>query len=62
MVAGETEYLAPIISTKDMDRYIEAMNIPEPLDYKEAIKIARDKENASRMLYTILSARSSSPN
>lgn len=49
------------ISSKEIDRYIDAMNIPEPLEYKEAVKIARDKENASRMLYTILSGQVEQP-
>lgn len=55
MVEDGGGILTQEISSHDMDRYIDAMNIPEPLDYKEAIRLARDKEKASRMLYTILS-------
>lgn len=61
MIAGGDEILTEDISTRDMDRYIDAMNIPEPLDYKGAVKIARDKENASRMLYTLLSGQVQRP-
>jgi rubrerythrin len=54
MIANGGDILSSEISSRDMDHYIDAMNIPDPLDYKQAIKIARDKENASHMLYTIL--------
>lgn len=54
MIADGADIVSSEISSRDMDHYIEAMNIPEPLDYKEAVKIACDKENASRMLYTLL--------
>jgi rubrerythrin len=42
------------IPKEEIDRYVQAMDIPNELDYKKAVKIARDKENASRMLYSIL--------
>ncbi|MCE5184912.1 MAG: ferritin family protein [Planctomycetaceae bacterium] len=61
MVAGGWDILVSPISSKDMDRYIDTMNIPEPLDYKQAVKLARDKENASRMMYTILSSQVQQP-
>jgi len=61
LLAEGSEILDNEISSEEMDRYIDAMNIPEPLDYKEAVKIARDKENASRMLYTILAGQVDQP-
>ena len=61
MLSGGWELSSNSISSKEMDRYIDAMSIPEALDYKEAVKIARDKENASRMLYTILSGQVEQP-
>ena len=42
------------VDPKEVAAYIETLHIPNDLDYKKAVKIARDKENASRMLYTIL--------
>lgn len=61
MITGGWQILIQEISSDDMDRYIDAMTIPEPLDYKEAVKIARDKEKASRMLYTLLSGVTDHP-
>jgi len=61
LVEGGWQILVEDVSDEDMDRYIDAMAIPEPLDYKEAVKIARDKEKASRMLYTLLSGVTDQP-
>jgi rubrerythrin len=61
MITGGWQILVQEISSEDMDRYIDAMTIPEPLDYKEAVKIARDKEKASRMLYSLLSGVTDHP-
>ena len=49
------ELLLTKVATDEMAAYIETLHVPNDLDYKKAVKIARDKENASRMLYTILS-------
>ncbi|MHC4553070.1 MAG: ferritin family protein, partial [Planctomycetota bacterium] len=51
--SGEELKLATV-PVEEIDAYIEALKVPDDLDYKKAVKIARDKENASRMLYTIL--------
>jgi rubrerythrin len=61
MIEGGWQILAQQISTDEMDAYIDAMAIPEPLGYKEAVKLACDKEKASRMLYTLLSAATDHP-
>ena len=42
------------ISAEEVNRYVQAMDVPESLDYKEAVKLAMDKEKAAQMLYSIL--------
>ena len=52
-----TESLAlTSVTQNEVAAYIQAAAIPEPFDYKSAVRLARDKENASRMLYSILAA------
>jgi len=43
------------VSSEEISAYIQSMNVPNELDYKRAVKIACEKENASQMLYSILS-------
>lgn len=49
------------ISKSEVAAYIEAVKVPAPLDYKGAVRLARDKENASRMLYSILAGVAENP-
>jgi len=42
------------ISAEEVKRYVQAMDVSESLDYKEAVKLAMDKENAAQMLYSVL--------
>ena len=46
--------LGKSISTEEVDRYVQAMDVPESLDYKNAVKLAMDKEKAAQMLYSVL--------
>ena len=43
------------VDTREIQAYVQAMQIPDELDYKKAVKVACDKEKASQMLYLILS-------
>lgn len=49
------ELLLTQVPPEEMGAYIETLKVPDDLHYKAAVKIARDKEDASRMLYSILS-------
>ena len=42
------------ISADQVEAYIQAIRVPESLEYKEAVKLAMDKENAARMLYSVI--------
>jgi rubrerythrin len=42
------------VSTHEVDCYIQAMDVPGELDYKQAVKLAMDKEKAARMLYSVI--------
>ena len=42
------------ISPEEIQSYIQSMDAPDEMDYKKAVKIAYNKENASQMLYSIL--------
>ena len=44
------------ISAEEVSRYVQAMDVSESLDYKEAVKLAMDKEYAAGMLYSVLAA------
>ena len=44
------------ISAEEVSRYVQAMDVSESLDYKEAVKLAVDKEKAAGMLYSVLAA------
>lgn len=44
------------ISAEEVSRYVQAMDVSESLDYKEAVKLAMDKEKAAGMLYSVLAA------
>ncbi len=48
-------HLLGLVDSDEIQSYIQAMQVPDELDYKKAVKVAYDKENASQMLYTILS-------
>ncbi|MBC8379181.1 MAG: ferritin family protein [Planctomycetes bacterium] len=48
-------HLLGTVDDSEIHSYIQAMQVPDELDYKKAVKVAFDKENASQMLYTILS-------
>ena len=49
------EILSGEVDPKEVQSYVQAMKIPDELDYKKAVKVARDKEKASQMLYLVLS-------
>jgi len=42
------------LSSGQVDSYIQAIQVPESLDYKEAVKLALDKEKSAQMLYSVL--------
>jgi rubrerythrin len=42
------------ISSEQIDGYIQAIKVSESLDYKEAVKLAMDKEKAAQMLYSVI--------
>ena len=48
-------HLLGLVDAGEIHSYIQAMQVPDELDYKKAVKVAYEKENASEMLYTILS-------
>ncbi len=49
------------VPQQEVAAYIQAVKLPPALDYKVAVRIARDKEKASRMLYSILAGATESP-
>ncbi len=55
LLEDDEPHLQNSVDPKDIHSYIKAMEVPDELDYKKAVKVAYDKENASQMLYTILS-------
>jgi rubrerythrin len=44
------------ISAEEVNRYVQAMPVPESLDYKKAVRLAMNKEKAAQMLYSVLAA------
>ncbi len=52
--ASADETMPETVSKSEVAAYIQAVKLPDTLDYKSAVRLARDKENASRMLYSIL--------
>ena len=54
MLTDKGAVLDTSISAEEVDRYVQAMNVSELLDYKEAVKLAMDKERAAQMLYSVL--------
>jgi rubrerythrin len=42
------------ISAEEVNRYVQAMDVSESLDYKRAVKLAMSKEKAAQMLYSVL--------
>jgi len=42
------------ISSDQIDCYIQAIKVSDSLDYKEAVKLAMDKEKAAQMLYSVI--------
>ena len=55
LVEGGHVVLTKKVSSSEIESYIQAMNTPDDLNYKKAVEIACNKENASQMLYSILS-------
>jgi rubrerythrin len=53
--------LSATVSQKEVVAYIQAAKLPDSLDYKSAVRLARDKENASRMLYSVLARVTDNP-
>ncbi|MHC5157698.1 MAG: ferritin family protein, partial [Planctomycetota bacterium] len=41
------------ISSDQIDCYIQAIKVSDSLDYKDAVKLAMDKEKAAQMLYSV---------
>lgn len=54
LIENGEELKITTVPPEEINAYIETLKVPDDLDYKKAVKIARDKENASRMLYSIL--------
>lgn len=46
--------LGKSISATEVNRYIQAMDVSEALDYKDAVRLAMEKEKAAAMLYSVL--------
>lgn len=44
----------PRISPDQIDCYIQAIKVSESMSYKEAVKLAMDKEKAAQMLYSVI--------
>jgi len=42
------------ISSDQVDCYVQAIKVSESMDYKEAVKLAMDKEKAAQMLYSVI--------
>ena len=55
VLEGGADDLSNEIDPGEIQSYVQAMEVPDVLDYKRAVKIAYDKEKASQMLYLILS-------
>ncbi|MBL7214642.1 MAG: ferritin family protein [Phycisphaerae bacterium] len=56
LVETDPDDLSGMIDASEIHSYVQAMEVPDELDYKKAVRIAYDKEKASQMLYTILSS------
>lgn len=54
LIEGGDSVPATRVPPEEIAAYVETLQVPVETDYKKAVKLARDKENASRMLYTIL--------
>jgi rubrerythrin len=54
MYEGAGDVPEPVISPQEIDGYLRAMKVPDSLEYKEAVKLAMDKEKAAQSLYTII--------
>ena len=50
------------IPTREVQNYVRAVDVPPSLDYKGAVKIARDKEKAAQMLYSVLAGATDESN
>lgn len=44
----------PWIAAEEVDAYVQAMDVSDSLDYKEAVKLAMEKEKAAEMLYRVI--------
>jgi len=42
------------ISSDQIDCYIQAIKVSEAMSYKQAVKLAMDKEKAAQMLYSVI--------
>lgn len=49
------------ISSVQVDSYIQSIKVSESMDYKEAIKLALDKERAAQMLYSVVAETIEAP-
>ena len=49
------------ISAEEVQSYIQAMEVPPSLNYKGAVRIARDKEKAAQMLYSVIAGATNDP-
>lgn len=54
LVENNASDLTGNVDQGELRSYIEAMKVPDELDYKKAVKVAYDKEKASEILYLIL--------
>ncbi|MBN1980074.1 MAG: ferritin family protein [Chitinivibrionales bacterium] len=54
LLADNAADLTDSVDSAEINAYVQAMEVPARLDYKKAVQVARDKEKASQMLYTIL--------
>lgn len=54
LVDNNASDLSGEVDPGEIQAYIQAMEIPDVLDYKKAVKVACDKEKASQMLYLVL--------
>lgn len=55
LVQEDVEELSGEAPPDEVQLYVQAMRVPDELDYKKAVKVAYDKEAASQMLYSLLS-------
>lgn len=54
LVDTETDLLTMAVPVKEVADYVKAMHVPPSLNYKQAVRLAMDKERSSQMLYAVL--------